>query len=76
MRTALTEASQQATGKMPSQLLQRGLKASSQSGSTDTLLHCGFSPPAPDCHTHRIPEINITRSPLIWKTYKETIRHH
>lgn len=55
MRTGLTEASQQAAGKIPSQLLQHGLKASSQSGNTDTLLHRGFSPPALDCHTHRIP---------------------
>lgn len=67
MRTALTEASQQETGKIPLQPIQRGLKASSQSGNTDTLLHCGCSPPALDCHTHRIPEIDITRKwPLIW----------
>lgn len=59
MRTALTEASQQEAGKIPSQPLLHGLKASSRSGNTDMLRHCGFSPPALDCHTHRISEIKI-----------------
>lgn len=75
MRTGLTEASQQETGKIPLQPVQHGLKASSQSRNTDTLLHCGCSPPVLDCYTRRIPEINITRKcTLIWK--RESIRPH
>lgn len=58
MRIALPEAYQHGTGKIPSQSLRHELKASSQSGNTDTLLHCGFSPPPLDCQMHRIPENN------------------
>lgn len=56
MKTAMTETSQQAAGKIPSRPPRREPQASSQLENTGPLLHCSLSPPPLDYHIGRIPK--------------------